>query len=89
MTRVGVFPLLPMAYIVSAQEAQEEQQRVPVFTDPIVGAWNCTIPPAGGAPAFNDIENIHVGAGPSPRLMMQLHRRSRALRSELGPARGR
>ena len=61
VTRVGVLPLLPMAYIVSAQEAQEEQQRVPVFTDPIVGAWNCTIPPAGGAPAFNDIKNIHVG----------------------------
>lgn len=32
-----------------------------VHTDPIVGAWNCDIPPAGGAPAFTDIKNIHVG----------------------------
>lgn len=58
MAWVGTFALLPVAYIVGAQGAQ---QRVPVFTDPIVGAWNCTIPPAGGAPAFNDIKNIHVG----------------------------
>ena len=55
---VGVFALLPVAYIVGAQV---EHPRGPVFTDPIVGAWNCTIPPAGGAPAFNDIKNIHVG----------------------------
>ena len=55
---VGVFTLPPVAYIVGAQVAEP---RVPVFTDPIVGAWNCTIPPAGGAPAFNDIKNIHVG----------------------------
>lgn len=54
----GVFALLPVAYIVGAQE---DEPRTPVFTDPIVGAWNCTIPPAGGAPAFNDIKNIHVG----------------------------
>lgn len=64
---VGVFALLPVAYIVGAQSIGERedggaaQPRVPVFTDPIVGAWNCTIPPAGGAPAFNDIKNIHVG----------------------------
>lgn len=58
VTCVGVFALLPVAYIVSAQGAH---QRAPVFTDPIVGAWNCTIPAAGGAPAFNDIKNIHVG----------------------------
>lgn len=64
VTCVGVFALLPVAYIVSAQEAASnnpEEERAPVFTDPIVGAWNCTIPPAGGAPAFNDIKNIHVG----------------------------
>lgn len=64
---VGVFALLPVVYIVGAQSIGEREQggaaqpRVPVFTDPIVGAWNCTIPPAGGAPAFNDIKNIHVG----------------------------
>ena len=58
---VGVFALLPVAYIVGAQEDQEEFQRRPVLTDPIVGAWDCTIPPAGGALAFNDIKNIHVG----------------------------
>ena len=61
VTCVGVFALLPVAYIVSAQDEQGENHSVPVFTDPIVGAWNCTIPPAGGAPAFNDIKNIHVG----------------------------
>jgi hypothetical protein len=61
VTCVGVFALLPVAYIVSAQGEQKEHHGVPVFTDPIVGAWNCTIPPAGGAPAFNDIKNIHVG----------------------------
>jgi len=33
----------------------------PVFTDPIVGQWNCPIPPAGGAPGFTVIKNIHVG----------------------------
>jgi len=44
-----------------AQQREGERERAPVFTDPIVGAWNCTIPPAGGAPAFNDIKNIHVG----------------------------
>ena len=58
VTFVAVFALLPVACIVGAQGAQ---QRAPVFPDPIVGAWNCTIPPAGGAPAFNDIKNIHVG----------------------------
>lgn len=58
VTCVAVFALLPVAYVVGEQEGQP---RVPVFTDSIVGAWNCTIPPAGGAPAFNDIKNIHVG----------------------------
>ena len=57
---VGVLALLPVAYLVSAQALQQEHG-TPVFTDPIVGAWNCTIPPAGGAPAFNDVKNIHVG----------------------------
>jgi len=58
VTCVGALVLLPVAYIVGAEEAHH---RAPVFTDPIVGAWNCTIPAAGGAPAFNDIKNIHVG----------------------------
>ena len=53
----GALALLPIAHLGSAQSAFH----VPVVTDPIVGAWNCTIPPAGGAPAFNDIKNIHVG----------------------------
>jgi len=54
----GIVSLLPVAYLRSADLIQHS---TPVFTDPIVGAWNCTIPPAGGAPAFNDIKNIHVG----------------------------
>ncbi len=33
----------------------------PVFIDPIVGQWNCPIPPAGNAPGFTVIKNIHVG----------------------------
>jgi hypothetical protein len=33
----------------------------PLFTDPIVGQWNCPIPPAGGAPGFTVIKNMHVG----------------------------
>lgn len=55
---VGISALLTAAHLGSAQAVQHG---TPVFTDPIVGAWNCTIPPAGGAPAFNDIKNIHVG----------------------------
>src|SRR5260370_23381361 len=58
VTCVGLFALLAVAYIVGAEG---DHERRPVFTDPIVGAWNCTIPAAGGAPAFNDIKNIHVG----------------------------
>ena len=58
MACAGVLALLPVAYVGSAEEGEPSR---PVFTDPIVGAWNCTIPPAGGAPAFNDIKNIHVG----------------------------
>jgi|SRR5215470_1855382 len=54
----GALALLPVAYIGSAQVGQP---RTPVFTDPIAGAWNCAIPSAGGAPAFNDVKNIHVG----------------------------
>lgn|SRR5215467_343517 len=56
----GIFALLPLAYLGSAH-AQVVQPEKPIFTDPIVGAWNCAIPPAGGAPAFNDIKDIHVG----------------------------
>jgi hypothetical protein len=75
VTCVGVFALLPVAYIVGAQGAQQrERERAPVFTDPIVGAWNCTIPPAGGAPAFNDIKNIHVG-GTQSEIDDPTHRR--------------
>jgi hypothetical protein len=54
----GIVSLVPAAYLRSDDAVQHG---TPVFTDPIVGAWNCTIPPAGGAPAFNDIKNIHVG----------------------------
>jgi len=54
----GLVSLLPVTYLRSADVVQHG---TPVFADPIVGAWNCTIPPAGGAPAFNDIKNIHVG----------------------------
>jgi hypothetical protein len=59
----GIVSLLPVAYLRSADQddADVVHHGTPVFTDPIVGAWNCTIPPAGGAPAFNDIKNIHVG----------------------------
>jgi hypothetical protein len=41
--------------------ADEPPAKKPVFTDPIVGQWNCPIPPAGGAPGFTVIKNIHVG----------------------------
>ena len=41
--------------------ADAPSHRRPVFNDPIVGTWNCSIPPAGGAPAFTDIKNIHAG----------------------------
>ena len=41
--------------------SQNASPKKPMFTGPIVGAWNCQIPPAGGAPGFNDIKNIHVG----------------------------
>jgi hypothetical protein len=51
--------LLPVLYVRGEQVADHENK--PVFTDPIAGAWNCFIPPAGGAPGFNDIKNIHVG----------------------------
>ena len=45
----------------SLQGADEASAQKPVFTDPIVGQWNCPIPPAGGAPGFTVIKNIHVG----------------------------
>lgn len=41
--------------------APVDHAETPIFADPIAGAWNCSIPPAGGAPAFTDIKNIHVG----------------------------
>jgi hypothetical protein len=55
---VGVMALLPLEYL---QGAENGSHKKPVFTDPIVGAWNCQIPPAGGAPGFNDIKKINVG----------------------------
>ena len=58
MAIVGIVALLPVE---CAQAAEKGSHNGPVFTDPIVGAWNCMIPPAGGAPGFNDIKNIHVG----------------------------
>jgi hypothetical protein len=55
---VGVMALLPLVYL---QGAENGSHKKPVFTDPIVGAWNCEIPPAGGAPGFTDIKKINVG----------------------------
>src|SRR6516162_1609620 len=54
----GIVSLPPVAYLGSADEVEHGR---PVFADPIAGAWNCFIPPAGGAPGFTDIKNIHVG----------------------------
>lgn len=36
-------------------------QRTVVLTDPIVGSFSCVIPPAGGAPQFTVIKNLHAG----------------------------
>src|SRR5260370_21611182 len=58
MAIMGMVALLPVE---CAQAAEKGSHNGPVFTDPIVGAWNCMIPPAGGAPGFNDIKNVHVG----------------------------
>jgi len=55
---VCVMALLPLVYL---QGAENGSRKKPVFTDPIVGAWNCEIPPAGGALGFNDIKKINVG----------------------------
>ena len=60
---------LPVLYVHGAAHARAvllrgdvgERPEQPVFADPIAGAWNCSIPPAGGAPGFADIKNIHVG----------------------------
>lgn len=41
--------------------AQDTPASKNVVTDPIVGTWNCQIPPAGGAPGFTVLKNIHVG----------------------------
>jgi hypothetical protein len=29
--------------------------------DPIVGSWNCTVPPAGGGPAFTIVKTMNAG----------------------------
>ncbi len=58
----GMFAIVPLAYV---RGAQSVQHGTPVFTDAIVGAWDCAIPPAGGAPAFNVIKSIHVGGSES------------------------
>ena len=43
------------------QAQEDESDKKPVFRDPIVGTWNCQIPPAGGAPGFTVFKSIHVG----------------------------
>jgi YD repeat-containing protein len=42
--------------LLSAQQAWAEDDR-----DPIVGSWNCQVPPAGGAPAFTIVKTMHAG----------------------------
>lgn len=54
----GFMALVPVKFLRS--NTNDFQPRI-VLTDPIVGSWNCLIPPAGGAPQFNDIKNIHAG----------------------------
>ena len=44
-----------------AQAQDHSSPGKPVFSDPIVGSWNCQIPPAGGAPAFTVLKSIHLG----------------------------
>ena len=42
--------------------AQEDRSdTTPAFRAAIVGSWTCQVPPAGGAPAFTVLKNIHVG----------------------------
>lgn len=59
---VGVVALAAMTLppVQSLSAAGSDEQAV-LKTDPIVGAWNCLIPPAGGVRAFADIKNIHMG----------------------------
>jgi hypothetical protein len=54
----GFMALAPVNFLRS--NTNDFQPRI-VLTDPIVGSWNCLIPPAGGSAQFNDIKNIHVG----------------------------
>ncbi len=54
----GIIALVPLHFLRSG--TNDFQRRV-VVTDPIVGSWSCVIPPAGGAPEFTVIKNIHVG----------------------------
>ena len=56
----AVFAGITLLSIQSLSASGDETPAV-VRTDPVVGAWNCAIPPAGGASAFTDIKNIHVG----------------------------
>ncbi len=55
---IGIVALFPVEYLQSADGASHAR---PVFKDPLTGQWNCPIPPAGGAPGFTVIKNIHVG----------------------------
>ena len=32
----------------------------PILTDPLVGTWECTVPPGGGFPEVKVIKNIHA-----------------------------
>src|SRR5262249_5818481 len=54
----GVMALVPIRFL---RTNTDDFKRRVVVTDPIVGSWNCLIPPAGGAPQFNVIKNIHAG----------------------------
>jgi len=53
--------LLALVRVGYLQADDKHADPKPVFSDPIAGQWNCPIPPAGGAPGFTVIKNIHVG----------------------------
>lgn len=58
---VGVAVVMALLAVGSVRGGDEPSAPRPVFTDPIVGQWDCSIPPAGGAPGFTVVKNIHVG----------------------------
>ena len=51
-------PTQARAQVAHPETRENDEIRPPVFADPIAGAWNCSIPAAGGAPAFTDIKNV-------------------------------